>query len=285
MLTCIDVLSKYAWVIPVKSKDAKHMLTAMRLLLRRARPRKPQRLQTDKGKEFFNREVSAFLKQQGIDHFASQSDMKAAVVERFNRTIKELIWKYFTANKTERYIDVLPKFVDAYNRRYHRSIGMAPEAVQGAAAERQAWMRLYYWPDAKAKRQVRKVDDSELVRVSKWKGEFEKGYVPTWSREHFRVRGATTDMPRVVYKLEDAAGEPVEGAWYQEEIQPITRNAYEVERVLGERKTPRIGQEVLVKWRGLPEKFNRWIRKRDLPSYEKPTAAQWQSRRALALTK
>ena len=279
LLTCIDVLSKFAWIIPVKSKDAKHMLAAMRALLRRARPRKPQRLQTDKGKEFFNRDVSAFLKQQDIHHFASQSDQKAAVVERFNRTIKEMIWKYFTANKTERYIDVLQNFVDAYNRRHHRAIGMAPADVRGAEAERQAWMRLYYWPDAKAKHQMRKVEDNAQVRVSKWKGDFEKGYVPAWSREHFRVRSATTGMPRVVYKLEDAAGEPIEGAFYQDEVQPITRNTYEVERIIGERKTPRIGQEVLVKWKGLPEKFNRWIRKRELPNYEKSTASQWQNRK------
>jgi transposase InsO family protein len=280
LLTCIDVLSKFAWIIPVKSKDAKHMLSAMRALLRRARPRKPQRLQTDKGKEFFNKDVSAFLKQQDIHHFASQSDQKAAVVERFNRTIKEMIWKYFTANRTERYIDVLPDLVNAYNHRVHRAIGMAPAEVKGAEAERKAWTRLYYWPEAKAKRQVRKVEDNAQVRVAKWKGDFEKGYVPTWSREHFRVRSATTGMPRIVYKLEDAAGEPIEGAFYQEEVQPITHNIYEVERVIGERKTPRIGQEVLVKWQGLPEKFNRWIRKRDLATYQKSTASRWQSQKS-----
>ena len=280
LLTCIDVLSKFAWVIPVKSKDAKHMVAAMRALFRRARPRKPQRLQTDKGKEFFNQEVGAFLKEQGAQHFASQSDQKAAVVERFNRTIKAKIWKHFTANNTKRYLDVLQDFVRAYNNTVHRSIGMKPADVRAGETELRAWKRLYYdsnRSDAKRKK-TRTISEDALVRVSKWKGDFEKGYVPGWSREHFRVRGAVTGMPRVVYKLEDAAGEPIDGAWYREEIQPIARNVYEVERIVGERKTPRIGEEVLVKWLGLPEKFNRWIRKRDLPNHQKPTASRWQDR-------
>ena len=145
--------------------------------------------------------------------------------------------------------------------------------------ELRAWKRLYYPQVSSAARQKRgAVGADSLVRVSKWKGDFEKGYVPGWSREHFRVRGAAAGMPRVVYKLEDATGEPIEGAWYREEIQPIARNVDEVERIVGVRKAPRVGQEVLVKWLGLPEKFNRWIRKRDLPSYQKSTASRWQSR-------
>ena len=60
----------------------------MKQLFKLARPRRPQRLQTDKGKEFFNTEVSAYLRAQGVSHFASESDKKAAIVERFNRTLK-----------------------------------------------------------------------------------------------------------------------------------------------------------------------------------------------------
>jgi hypothetical protein len=54
LLTCVDVLGRYAWVIPVRSKSAAHMLAAMQQLFKQAAPRKPIRLQTDKGKEFYN---------------------------------------------------------------------------------------------------------------------------------------------------------------------------------------------------------------------------------------
>jgi hypothetical protein len=62
ILTCIDVLSRYAWAVPVKTKGAKHMLTAVRLLFDEAWPRKPQRLQTDRNVEFYNGDVREFLK-------------------------------------------------------------------------------------------------------------------------------------------------------------------------------------------------------------------------------
>ena len=48
ILTVIDVFSKYAWAEPVKSKDAKTVTEAFAKILRRADPRKPDRLQTGK---------------------------------------------------------------------------------------------------------------------------------------------------------------------------------------------------------------------------------------------
>jgi IS30 family transposase len=61
ILTCIDVLSRFAWAVPVRSKSTKHMVMAFKKLFQIARPRVPQRLQTDKGKEFFNKDVSKLL--------------------------------------------------------------------------------------------------------------------------------------------------------------------------------------------------------------------------------
>ena len=88
LLTVIDVFSKFAWVSPVKSKDGPAVSAAFRQVLERAAPRRPRRLQTDKEKEFFNASFSNLLRHQGIQHFASESGQKAAVAERFNRTIK-----------------------------------------------------------------------------------------------------------------------------------------------------------------------------------------------------
>ena len=56
-------------------------------------------------------------------------DIKAAVVERFNRTLKQKMYRYFTAKRTRRYVDVLPDLVHSYNNNHHRSIGMAPMEV------------------------------------------------------------------------------------------------------------------------------------------------------------
>jgi transposase InsO family protein len=120
LLTVIDVFSKYAWAIPIKNKGSNEMLKAFQLLFKIAAPRKPEKIQTDEGKEFLNKELQAFFKSEGVHHFCSHSDKKAAVVERFNRTLKTKIWKYFTARQTYTYITKLFDFVKAYNNSVHR---------------------------------------------------------------------------------------------------------------------------------------------------------------------
>ena len=82
LLTVIDVFSKFAWAIPVHTKDAKAITAAFWQVLKTANPRHSQRLQTDKGKEFFNSDFQAMMKRHGIQHFASESELKAAVVAR-----------------------------------------------------------------------------------------------------------------------------------------------------------------------------------------------------------
>ena len=67
--------------------------------------RKPKRVQTDEGLEFFNKDCKDFMTKHNIKLYFTRSEMKAAIVERFNRTLKEKIWKHFTLNKTNKYID------------------------------------------------------------------------------------------------------------------------------------------------------------------------------------
>ena len=92
------------------------MLAAFQRLLKEANPRKSERIQTEAGNEFLNKEVQGFLKRQDIHHFVSNSDKKAAVVERFNRTIRSRIWTYLTAPQTRRYLAFLPHVLEAFKK-------------------------------------------------------------------------------------------------------------------------------------------------------------------------
>jgi transposase InsO family protein len=265
ILTCVDVLSRFAWAIPVKSKQSKDMRIAMKTLLRQSKPRVPERLQTDKGTEFFNREVSSFLRSKKIHHFASESDTKAAIVERFNRTLKTRIWSHFTSKNTKTYINVLNDIVHAYNHTVHRSHGMKPADVtekDGTAAL--AWRRLYYFPAKPARRETLPVGSD--VRIAKYKGNFEKGYQGNWSKESFKVSDVGKH-PRKIYKLVDALGEPIKGSFYREEAQPITQNTLHVEEVIKRRRNGQGRIEHLVKWQGLPTKFNTWLSTEKLRTY------------------
>ena len=108
LLTCIDILSKYAWVIPLKTKQGQELVKAFRTIL--SSGRKPLKLQTDKGTEFLNHQFQKFLRDNNIEFFTVNSGLKASVVERFNRTFKNKMYKYVTAKNTLSYIDVLPEF-------------------------------------------------------------------------------------------------------------------------------------------------------------------------------
>ena len=105
ILSVIDVFRKFAWPIAVKNKGEIAMLDGFKKLFALSDPPLPKRLQTDAGKEFLNKIVQRYLKEKGVHHFVSHSDKKAAVVERFNRTLKTRIWMYFTANQTTTYVD------------------------------------------------------------------------------------------------------------------------------------------------------------------------------------
>ena len=187
IMPVIDIFSERALAIPIKNKSGKEMIAAFQHFFKEAHPRKPVRLQTDAGKEFLNKDLQGFLKREGVHHFVSNSDSKAAVVERFNRTLKSRIWTYFTAHQTRHYLDILPKIVDTYNNTYHRTIGRAPNQVRKKDAnEILVW--LYGDGDKEHRHKMSEAKNGQMVGISKVKGAFDKGYIPNWSEEQFVVQ-------------------------------------------------------------------------------------------------
>ena len=127
ILTVIDLFSRYAWAEALRTKSPLHVKPAFEAIF--SKGRKPMKLQTDQGTEFEAKSMQEFFKAHNIHHFSVKSQFKAAVVERFNHTLKEKMWRYFTNNATHKWVDVLQKLVTAYNKSHHRGIDMAPTAV------------------------------------------------------------------------------------------------------------------------------------------------------------
>ena len=257
LLTCIDVFSKFAWTIPLKDKTGKSLLAAFQKLFKEA-GRLPLKLQTDKGSEFYNRQVKALLKEKGVKLFSTENETKASVVERFNRTLKTRMWRYFTTNATYNYVDVLPDLMAAYNATRHRSIGRAPDDVNWTN-ELDVWQTLYGKTKEQNPTSTLRVGDT--VRLSMVTRPFRKGYLPQWTEEVFVIDKVIRRRP-IVYTVKDWEGEPVKGTFYAEELQKIASkddNAfYKVEKVV--RTRIRNGQrEYFVKWYGYPDKFNSWV--------------------------
>ena len=93
--------------IPVYRKDSKNMTKAVDLLPDKFRTRfdkYPDVSQVDEGNEFYNVGIRNLLKSHNINYFSTKADKKAAIVERFNRTLKNVMWKYFYSKGTHNWI-------------------------------------------------------------------------------------------------------------------------------------------------------------------------------------
>ena len=257
LLTIIDCFSKFAWAEPLLNKSGAEILKALKRVLKQS-GRTPQRLQTDKGSEFVNAQVQRFLKERNIEFFTTNSEMKAAIVERFNRTLKTKMWKYFTAKSTNRYVDVLQSLVDGYNSSRHRSIGMRPVDVRESDSF-DIRQRLYGSSKQTVVSKRYKYGIGDVVRISKARGTFRKGYLPNWSVETFIVYDRR-NAKEPIYYLRDYSGENLKGGFYEHEIQAVEDpEEYRIEEVLQSKKV-RGGKTVhLVKWLGWPSKFNSWV--------------------------
>ena len=126
--------------------------------------RKPEKVITDQGTEFFNKHFKALLKDEDIELYNTYNETKASVMERFIRTLKTKMWRYFTAKKTMRYIDMLPDVVYWYNHTIHRSIKKKPADVT-VDNEKQVWHTLYDDHD-EVKRVQYKFNIGDQVRIS-----------------------------------------------------------------------------------------------------------------------
>ena len=252
LLTCIDVFSKYARVEPLKNKSGKTLTVAFAKMIEF---QQCKLLQTDKGTEFLNASFQNLLKDRNIKHYTSENDdIKASVVERFNRTLKGSMWRYLTHTSNGRYIDVLPQLVSSYNNTYHSSIKMAPSEVD---AHNESIVRRRLFPIKNIHIKWR-YTVGQTVRMRQTKRAFKKGYEPSWTEEIFTIASLYPSDPPT-YILKDLSGEVIKGKFYEQEIQPVkTPVTFIIERVI---KTRRRGNrtEYYVKWRNYPDKFNSWV--------------------------
>jgi len=249
LLTVIDVFSKYGWIVPLNDKSGKSTASGFVKILESGR--KPVKLWVDKGKEFYNKDVKGLF-----ELYSTENEEKSCVIERWNRTMREKMFKYFTANSTRRYIDILGEMVSNYNNTRHSSIKMTPSKASLKINEKTVWMNLY--GDEITEPIKPKFSVGDKVRITKKKNIFEKGYTPRWSEETFTISSVQYTDP-VTYKIIDYNGEEIVGTFYEQELQKTTQEIYRIEKVIRKH-----GKKSLVKWLGYPETFNSWVDNEDL---------------------
>ena len=251
LLLVIDTFSKYGWIVPLKDKKGETIVKALKEIFKES-GRRPDKLWTDKGREFFNKDVRDL-----VYLYATENEEKSSIAERWIRTMKEKMFKYFTDNNTYKYIDALPELVEDYNNTVHSSTKLTPTDASKEENELTVWRNLY--PDRyKTSRLNPKFSVNDRVRITKKKKDFEKGYTARWTEEIFTIKEIRETNP-ITYKLEDLQGEEIEGTFYEPELQKTEQQIFRIEKVIKKEK----GRS-FVKWKGYSDKFNSWVDNKDL---------------------
>ena len=263
LFTCIDVFSKYSWVKPLKTKKAEESLKVFLEIL--SEGRKPSKIHADQGNEFNG--IKKYSKENEINFYSTFSDTKACVVERFNRTLKTIMFRKITHQQNNhRYLDFLPKIVKTYNNTYHSTIKTKPNLVD-KKNELQIWSQMYNYDLSDENKNVQSINFrfqiDDAVRITNPKNIFAKGYTQNWNREIFIIN---KKIPRQqpVYELRDQQGNMIQGKFYESELQKVNiKNLFLVEKVLKKQKQKNGQFKYFVKFLGYPEKYNNWVDKLD----------------------
>ena len=249
LLTIIDVYSRYAWAIPIKNKTGLSVLEAFKSI-----EQTPKNLFTDQGTEFFNSHMKKYCEEMNINLYHTYSEIGGGHIERFNRTLKEKMYKHLTLTQSNDYISNLPKIMKQYNETRHRIIKQKPIDVyfNGVIPAETANDKL---------NMEQKFKKGDYVRISKLNELFEKGYTRRWSPEVFQVAEVHLIPQPIMYSLIDLKGEEVTGKFYQEEMKPtemidfkvVDKTAPQKQRTINKKK------EFLIKYDGYPDKFDEWV--------------------------
>src|SRR6266550_3148365 len=213
ILTIIDCFSKYAWAVALKTKTAAEVTTAFERVFKTSK-RIPAYLQSDNGLEFTNKMFQTMLQKHNVTWFATQSEKKSSIVERFNRTLKDNMFRYFTGNNTKTWIRILPKLLKNYNTTYHRSIRMTPTQASNVNNENEVRDNLY-GDLTKIKKSAFAVGN--LVRITRKDNLFRKGYMPGYTKETFKITKQLRTNP-ITYQLTDLNDEEILGGFYEQEM-------------------------------------------------------------------
>ena len=124
IFTNIDIFSKYSYAFPLKTKSVKDIKSCFQKIFKE---RKPKYIWSDQESAFFSKEMLQFFKNDNVKIYYTHSDLKAVIIERFNRSLRELMIKQFVKSNNTVWYNILPELIKTYNNRHHSTIRMKPK--------------------------------------------------------------------------------------------------------------------------------------------------------------
>ena len=199
LLCVIDAFTRKAWVVPLKNKKASTVLDGFKTI--HAQAGRIDKLASDLGKEFFNREFAAYCQERNIRHFCPRTSGKAVLAERFIKTLKKLLMRYMTARKTRTFLPALEGIVEGYNNKYHRILRTTPQDLEDDPVAQRAWterLNEYYFRLDRRRRPV-SLETDHVVRIQLDRGKL--GRYPTYSSELYVIVKVDDSKPVPLYTL------------------------------------------------------------------------------------
>ena len=254
ILVVVDVFSRFAWARPLKLKNAHTTCAALESIF--SKGESCDRFWSDRGDEFFNKNVQKLFKEKKVSIYSTQNEPKAMIAERFIRTLRRRIEESFILTDSTVWYNILQNIIDEYNNSPHTHLhGMTPIEARQPKNFNFVY-RCQFETKFSQKDRLPRFSVGQKVRISLHKQLFEKGSTASWTEEIFQIRKLVFS-DRVLYKLEDLSGEHLKGSYYPEQLQATNQSIYRVDKIL-KRRTVRGKAQVFVKWAGYPDKFNSW---------------------------
>ena len=197
VLVIIDNFSKFGLTVPLKIKNAQTIKDSFENILISSK-RKPNLIESDRGKEFYNNIFQDFLNKNNIRIYSRNTSLGAVFAERFNRTIRDLLKKIVFEQGDAKWIDILPTIRKQYNNRIHSSTKLTP--IQASLKKNEGYV--YKNLLDKRKKITSKFQINDLVITADLKKTFSKGDTTNWSYKLYKITEIINDtIPS--YKIEN----------------------------------------------------------------------------------
>ena len=188
ILVIIDNFSKFGWAIPLKNKNAQTITDSFEKILISSK-RRPNLIESDRGKQFNNKIFQDFLNKNNIKVYSRNTSLGGVYAERFNRTMRDLLKKPVFEKGDGKWIDILQAITKQYNNRVHNSTKLSPKDASLKKNEGYVYKILL----DKRKKLKAKFQINDLVRTADLKKTFSKGDTTNWSYKLYKITEIIND--------------------------------------------------------------------------------------------
>ena len=258
LLFCIDVYSRYVWVVPLVNKKSDTTTRGFIEIFNQGRI--PGYIVSDSGTEFRG-STKSYLDKLNITQYTLHGPSKCGMVERVQKTIKAKVYRYLYAHNTKRYIDILPVIIDTYNNTFHRIIKTTPNEKAKSRDYKSTIST-----NMSCLKKNKKFTVGDYVRVSRQSYVFEKAYEGSFNIEIFQIARVLCRDGLTVYHIKDLNNELIKGVFYNNELQKVEyqhNRVYKIEKILST-KIIKGKKYFKVRWLGYGKRFDSLIPSDDL---------------------